>query len=183
VSTLAHYPPPVAELLAAAPRNGLGRGEPRAEWETRLAALRPESLGTARGRGGLADPTMAQACLAGLWLRFDFLDRSHALSQQIETPAGSYWHGIMHRREGDSGNARYWFRQAGPLAALEPVAGYVQIHPQGKFRTWDPVEFVSWCEGAQRSGDPPVAWCQGVQLVEWEALFDHCFRRAVGLEG
>ena len=43
------------------------------------------------------DPEMARCCLAGVWLLHDFLDASHKLSQNIDTPSGSFWHGIMHR--------------------------------------------------------------------------------------
>ena len=46
---------------------------------------------------------MAACCLCGLWLLHDFLDESHSLSQEITTDTGSYWHGIMHRREPDYG--------------------------------------------------------------------------------
>ena len=49
---------------------------------------------------------MASACLAGLWLYHDYLDESHAVSQSIHTPAGSYWHGLMHRREPDFANPK-----------------------------------------------------------------------------
>ncbi|MGB1126733.1 MAG: hypothetical protein ACPG4Q_16145, partial [Phycisphaeraceae bacterium] len=41
------------------------------------------------------------AIKAGLWLYVDELDRSHEYSQSIHTPTGSFWHAIMHRREGD----------------------------------------------------------------------------------
>jgi hypothetical protein len=59
---------------------------------------------------------------AGLWLYVDDLDRSHHVSQSIETPVGSYWHGIMHRREGDFSNAKYWFRRAtGVKLSVDPV--------------------------------------------------------------
>ena len=56
---------------------------------------------------------MAAACLAGLWLHHNFLDESHTLSQDIDTTTGSYWHAIMHRREGDYGNAKYWLHRVG----------------------------------------------------------------------
>jgi hypothetical protein len=46
------------------------------------------------------------ACRAALWLAFDFLDESHAVSQELDTPEGSYWHGLLHRREPDFANPR-----------------------------------------------------------------------------
>src|SRR3954447_17397484 len=43
----------------------------------------------------------ADCVLAGLLLWHDCLDRSHEISQSISSESGSYWHAIMHRREGD----------------------------------------------------------------------------------
>lgn len=40
-------------------------------------------------------------------------DRAHALAQDVHTPDGSRVHAYLHRREGDVGNAGYWYRQAG----------------------------------------------------------------------
>ena len=39
----------------------------------------------------------ASACLAGLWLYHDYLAESHAISQDLDTVEGSYWHALMHR--------------------------------------------------------------------------------------
>ena len=61
---------------------------------------------------------------AGMWLLAGDLSRSHEVSQKLETQSGSYWHGIMHRREGDFWNAKYWFRKVGP----HPVIGQLAQH-------------------------------------------------------
>src|SRR5688500_9241102 len=70
-----------------------------------LESAQPQDLLT----GAMKSRDDAGAMLAGLWLWFDWLDESHTVSQGIDTPAGSYWHAIMHRREGDFGNSKYWF--------------------------------------------------------------------------
>ena len=65
---------------------------------------------------------MANALVAGLFLLADDLERSHELSQDISTPTGSYWHGIMHRREPDYGNAKYWLHRVGNHPIYDDVA-------------------------------------------------------------
>lgn len=69
-------------------------------------------------------PRDAKAALialkAGLHLLNESLDASHAHSQEIEDDAtGCYWHGIMHRMEGDFSNANYWFHMAGQHPAMQ----------------------------------------------------------------
>jgi hypothetical protein len=49
--------------------------------------------------------------LAGDW------DSAHAIAQAHEGVAVADWlHAVLHRIEGDEGNARYWYRQAGRAA-------------------------------------------------------------------
>ncbi|MDX2066073.1 MAG: hypothetical protein SFX74_10050 [Fimbriimonadaceae bacterium] len=48
---------------------------------------------------------------------------AHELAQVDETPVGSYWHGVLHRTEGDFGNAGYWFRRSGNLLAALVAQG------------------------------------------------------------
>ena len=63
----------------------------------------------------------------GLWLLAGDLDQSHSISQAIETAEGSFWHGIMHRREADFGNAKYWFRRVGSHVVFERLAEALQM--------------------------------------------------------
>src|SRR5690606_9031346 len=72
--------------------------------------------------GEVVDQDAARCCVAGILLLSDQLDASHTWSQQVETPDGSFWHGIMHRREGDYSNAKYWFRRVGRHPVYEPLA-------------------------------------------------------------
>ena len=42
------------------------------------------------------------------------LERAHAICQDHEgTPAFDWIHALVHRIEGDDGNAAYWYRRAG----------------------------------------------------------------------
>src|SRR5205085_1887867 len=50
------------------------------------------------------------ACVAAaLYLWHDSLSESHTISQSIASTSGSFWHAILHRREGDYSNSKYWY--------------------------------------------------------------------------
>jgi len=61
---------------------------------------------------------------SALWLYVDELDLSHNISQTMKDATGSYWHGIMHRREGDFSNSHYWFDRTGAHPAMAGLPGY-----------------------------------------------------------
>lgn len=134
-----------------------------------------------------ADAEMQAACRAGLLLWNDDLDASHRVAQDIETPTGSFWHAIMHRREGDGGNSKYWWARTGRHPAFAGVRDAVletlSAHGNGEavaFRraleqagTWTPEVFVDCCEAWKKSGGDD-AWLRAVQLAEMRALLDWC---------
>jgi hypothetical protein len=181
------YGPVFGPLLQDAPLNELGPGSAIAEMEKQLQAV---SLKTAFAPHAVVDRTMAQACLAGLWLRYDFLDQSHGISQEIHNPSGSFWHGIMHRREPDYDNAKYWFRRVGrhhvfaPLyIAAKEISELTPSEPGVEsFRRqteWDSFAFVDLIKESTRR-PACEASCRLVQRREWELLFDFCYRAAIG---
>ena len=44
-------------------------------------------------------------------------DRAHEIAQSVDDPTGAWIHAYLHRKEGDEGNAAYWYRRAGqPIA-------------------------------------------------------------------
>ncbi len=177
----------VASLLEGARCNELGPGSPDGSRRAALAALTPQSIA---GERKLKDRGPAQACISALWLRHDFLDESHHISQDLDTRDGSYWHAIMHRREPDYGNSKYWFRRVGKHRVFGPLNALARSLARqsgaGKATTqlaeqsdWDPFHFVDLCQQAG-SGPPELgALCMKIQQAEWELLFDDCFRRAV----
>ncbi len=120
--------------------------------------------------GEMAERT---AVAAGLHLLYDDLNGSHSLSQTVEGRGknhnGDYWHAIMHRREPDYGNAKYWFRRVGTHPVFNDLPSVLQrVHSaipsesldQWATRlvtsgTWDPFSFVDACEAAcERNADP-----------------------------
>jgi hypothetical protein len=60
------------------------------------------------------DPPALSALLIALWhdAQGDWR-KAHELAQDVETPDGAWVHAYLHRKEGDTSNANYWYRQAG----------------------------------------------------------------------
>lgn len=68
-------------------------------------------------KGSLArdrPPAGLSEALEALWwdAKGDW-DQAHARAQDDAGAAGAWVHAYLHRKEGDLGNARYWYRQAG----------------------------------------------------------------------
>lgn len=125
-----------------------------------------------------------EGALAGLWLYFSCFEESHLVAQELDTAEGSYWHGILHRQEPDSGNAAYWFRKAGAHPISDPLfeaaEEVVARHPEAEFRPgarWDHYAFVMFCERArQQPGSASEQAALEIQRAEWQLLFDYCAR-------
>jgi hypothetical protein len=139
------------------------------------------------------------ALRAGLHLRNDSLGVSHRYAQQIEYDAtGAYWHGVMHRMEGDFSNAKYWFYQAGNHPAMREAAKRIaqslkqypdleQIDPV-QFRdrmldyrnreSWHPSDFtdlVRWQHGRDIS-DQLRDVLEYIQFLEMDALLSYTLK-------
>jgi hypothetical protein len=66
-----------------------------------------------------APPAQTGAALQALWwdAKGEW-DRAHDCAQAGEGGAGDWVHAYLHRKEGDPGNAAYWYRRARkPIAA------------------------------------------------------------------
>lgn len=182
---LTSFPPVVRDLLAVERLPFLGPGQPNEAVRDRLHSLTVESLCAPHPVGQW---DFAAACLAGLWLYHDFLDESHRISQELHTTTGSYWHALMHRREPDFDNAKYWFRRVGahPIyEALRAAAAELAVDapPDDAFlrtqTSWDPFAFVDLCAASLAGRLPCEDLCRRIQKREWELLFGWCYRQAI----
>ena len=166
----------------------LGPGTPHEAVRAQLSAL---TIDTAFAGKKIVDHDSVRCCLAGLWLWHDFLDESHAISQEINTVDGSYWHGIMHRREPDYDNARYWFRRVPKHPVFKPLAeaarkltSHKKLDPAAAYlatqKSWDAFRFVDLCEAINEGRSTAEQVAREVARLEWQLLFRYCYRQAVG---
>lgn len=67
-------------------------------------------------------PAELTLALAGLWwdAKSDWT-RAHESAQRDEGVEGSWVHAYLHRKEGDQGNAVYWYSRAGKPVCREPL--------------------------------------------------------------
>jgi len=166
------YGPVFGGLLRTDRNRPLDEGTPDAARQGQLQTL---TVTAAFAHKRVVDLDQARCCLSAICLLYDSLDESHTISQGIATPEGSFWHGIMHRREGDFSNAKYWFRKVGPHCVFEMLAAEDDAPDP-----WDPFDFIDECQTALRTGGEASARCRHLQQREWELLFDYCYHEAVG---
>lgn len=123
---------------------------------------------------------MVECSRAGLLLLNDDLHAAHEIVQNIKSQTGSFWHAIVHRREGDFGNARYWWNLTGQHPAFEEICDLV-LHKVPDFPfldelrvhlTWEPVTFTDFCQ----RGEDASLLCQ-VQKIEMGTLLQWCASR------
>jgi len=154
---------------------------------TMLSSAEPTALVSAK----VVDIEAAKGLLAGLYLWHDHLAQSHTISQSIPTPTGSLWHAIMHRREGDFSNSKYWYARctnhpcsqflaaqvAQLIASLPADKQLLRLTQAG----WNPNAFVDFVEQLHdRPSDPKYSLAVELQKMEWRCLFDWSVRQSIG---
>jgi len=175
------YSPLVEELLANEEEDLLLRLVPSESGDPEvLRRIRTASELDLTGGAVMADPTHSPLIRAGLLYAYDAIDESHRIVQQIQTDHASYWHGMLHRREGDFENSRYWFRRTGELGIFSELhARAAAVSPlMGRQNNWDPYVLVGQCEQARFGGDQDLKELVALQRVEFEVMFDFLWHGA-----
>jgi len=109
--------------------------------------------------------------MAGLWLYFSCFAESHALAQDLHTPEGSYWHGILHRQEPDDWNAAYWMKRV----SVHAVHSEMRDRAAKLGVAWSPLSFIDYCaEARSEPGSKTQALALELQRTEWQLLFAWC---------
>ena len=192
------YAPAIAEVIEKLEAgNPLPTLVPQKAWSPELTdALQSKSLDELFQGESVKNTTFGDAIKSGLLLWNDALDESHNISQELANQTGSYWHGIMHRREPDYSNAKYWFGRVGthpifpqlreralailnetpePSDALTRIAQTIETEPQ-----WDAYQFIDWCQTAESESTEDVTrFLQQVQAEEIKLLLAYSYRNAV----
>lgn len=182
------YPTAVAALLRQNRIMPLGPGTPDETVRKVLGSLTAEKLFVP---AQIVDKKAGELCLAGLWLLYDYLEECHRIAQSLETKEAAYWHAIMHRREGDFSNSKYWFRRVGEhptFGALyeetNKLAGKKKLDDASSFLAkqsrWDPFTFVDLCEKCVRGRVADEDFPRQIQQIEWRLLFEYCQEKALG---
>ncbi len=142
---------------------------------------------------GAINAPYGNACLAAAYLFIDHWDTAHRIAQDLPTREGSYWHAIIHRREPDYWNSKYWFRRVGEHPVYPLLVQKIQSLPLNaelekiiqqitQDNRWDPFAFVDACEHAPQKGEQAVSACEMIQDLEFKVLFQYCYERAIGIE-
>jgi hypothetical protein len=150
------------------------------DWEL-SRQIREADDATLTGGATIASGAHLALVRGALHYAVDALDPAHALFQEDHSDLGSYWHGMLHRREGDFDNARYWFRRAGAqpfFDSLHRESANLSAD-MAKQPTWDPYLFTGQYEQARHGAEELVEEMRALQRAEFDVIFAHCWRRAV----
>jgi hypothetical protein len=170
----------IQQLLGTDPGPELGPKPRGTTWSEAEVKRKVEEAGLP-SRGKQRDLIRA---LVLLW--HDHLEAAHVIAQEVDDPNGAFVHAIMHRREPDYGNAKYWFRRVGEHQAFGRIASRVskllEAHQESGLGTnlihngkWDAFAFVDACEKvAQLPADnETVRLLREIQRIETESLLEH----------
>ena len=64
---------------------------------------------------------LPKALVALWWQKKGDWDKAHAIAQSDKTDDGAWVHALLHREEGDLGNASYWYSRANKVIPEETI--------------------------------------------------------------
>ncbi len=188
------YPPQIAQIVANLDtRQPLPPLTPKEPWKRKLTeTLQTMPLTNLLGNQTLKNSSLENTVKIGLLIWNDALDEAHRILQDINTKTGDYWHAIVHRREPDYENSKYWFNRVGnhpvyPFLrkqmldllkkhSLESneLASYETTIQDG--HNWEAAQFVDWCESVtQDSKVEVIHFLQRAQVEEIKILLDYSY--------
>jgi hypothetical protein len=141
----------------------------------------------AKAREAVAQSSHPPQVKAALFLYLDCFDEAHDIAQNHEgTLTGNWLHAIVHRREPDASNSKYWYarvdlppevsrgiaeeiQRMGTIPALEPL--YRKVSESG---SWEPAAFVDLCGKFLKKSpqDPAYQTLAKIQEIEWRYLLE-----------
>ncbi|SEB77262.1 hypothetical protein [Paenibacillus sp. GP183] len=150
---------------------------------------------------GINENEFMRAIQSGLYLWNENLESSHVISQEITSPTGSYWHGLIHRMEGDFSNAKYWFNDARhhPISTqlVSSLRAYLTMEQLAKLDNetlrsklevlvaspvWNPAVFVDAVALQLMHVQDSLAeeWLRQIQYLEMKLLLNYCYEQSYG---
>ncbi len=126
---------------------------------------------------------------SALYLCFDCFEEAHNIAQDHEGPIGNWLHAILHRREPDAGNSKYWYaRVHAPAKVYEGIGNKALadlkenpaseleslVKKMEKSKTWEPEAFVDLCDRFRQedSDSPAYRTLAKIQEIEWLGLVE-----------
>lgn len=148
-----------------------------------VSSLETATDNLAREHGLPAREAALLNALVLLW--HDHLEPAHAIVQGIADADGSLVHAMMHRREPDYWNSKYWWQKVGSHPAFTPLGARGRAILTAYDREdlaarllaggrWDPKAFVDFCQEATTSHDTALAALAiELQEAEFEEVLRH----------
>lgn len=117
-----------------------------------MAAASAQIDAATKAHPALRTNETALRCLVLLW--HEHWTHAHEIAQDLHTTDGSLLHAILHRREPDAWNSKYWLRSTGAHGAYGAIGDALAADGRFSNQPWlrsgrfDAASFVDACEQA-----------------------------------